>query len=199
MASVASIGANSGFILAGQRILRGVERFVDGGVGGIRVGSRAQAVQPVRLDAVRDRSATLFHADGFQGKTVLIVDPQRAQRDVAACLAGNRLQTRSVVDVAVAAEIVAGGAREIGLIVVDIDSCGGISKVIPELIAFRRMSPGTPVILISAESEADDFSTIRLALCDVTLRGPVSVARLDQALADAQINNLIWQERVSSN
>lgn len=195
MASAASVGYNSGFILAGQRILRGVERFVEGAAIGARVGG----TQPVRLDAVRDRSAVLFHADAFRGKTALVVDPLRSQTLVADCLAGNQIQTRTLVDLAVAERIVAAGAQEIGLVVVDIDSCGGISKVIRELIAFRRISPETPVILISAESETDDFSTIRLALCDVTLRGPVSVARLDQALADAQINNLIWQSRISSN
>ena len=41
----------------------------------------------------------------------------------------------------------------------------------------------------------DDFSTDRLALCDISLRAPFSFDALRFALREAVVNNAVWQKR----
>lgn len=142
-----------------------------------------------------DHASTLCYADTLYGDTILIVDPRGIQRDMPFWLANNCLKTRTLKTVSKAGQTVDSGEQQVGLVVVDLESCGGIASIVSDLMAFRQAYVDTPVILISADSEVDDFSTERLAIGDVTLRGPVSVSRLDLALAEAQINNQVWQAR----
>lgn len=137
----------------------------------------------------------MCYADTLYGDTILIVDPRGIQRDMPFLLANNCLKTRTLKTVSKAGQTVDSGEQQVGLVVVDLESCGGIASIVSDLMAFRQAYVDTPVILISADSEVDDFSTERLAIGDVTLRGPVSVSRLDLALAEAQINNQVWQAR----
>jgi hypothetical protein len=78
---------------------------------------------------------------------------------------------------------------------IDIDGFGGAQLVVARLMDLRRRVPSLPVIVISAEVQFHDFTTERLAVCDVTLRAPVTAAALDLALAEAAVNNLLWQAR----
>lgn len=82
-----------------------------------------------------------------------------------------------------------------GLLVVDIDGFGGPELVVARLMDLRRRAPSLPVIVISAEVQFHDFTAERLAVCDVTLRAPISAAALELALAEAAVNNLLWQAR----
>lgn len=148
-----------------------------------------------RLFDVYDHSSSLCYADSLYGNTVLVVDPRNRSLDVRHWLASNCLPTCSLGDLAQAGGVIESGIHQVGLVVVDVDSCGGIAKVIGELMAFRKKFVDIPLVLVSAESPADDFSTERLAIADVTLHVPVSVSRLDLALAEAQINNQAWQAR----
>lgn len=81
------------------------------------------------------------------------------------------------------------------MLVIDIDGFGGAQLVVERLMDLRRRAPSVPVIVISAEVQFHDFTTERLAICDVTLRAPVSAAALHLALAEAAVNNLLWQAR----
>lgn len=81
------------------------------------------------------------------------------------------------------------------MLVIDIDGFGGAQLVVARLMDLRRRVPSLPVIVISAEVQFHDFTTERLAICDVTLRAPVTAAALDLALAEAAVNNLLWQAR----
>jgi len=81
------------------------------------------------------------------------------------------------------------------MLVIDIDGFGGAQLVVARLMDLRRRVPSLPVIVISAEVQFHDFTTERLAVCDVTLRAPVTAAALDLALAEAAVNNLLWQAR----
>ena len=76
-----------------------------------------------------------------------------------------------------------------------IDGFGGPRLVADGLISLRRKLPRLPVILVSEEVAYHDFSPERLPLCDVTLRGPLSAPALELALAEAPVNNLVWQTR----
>lgn len=83
-------------------------------------------------------------------------------------------------------------APQISLLLIDIDSLGGIAATIDDVIRLRDAQPGIPLILLSAEIHGSDFSTERLRLCDVTLRAPVSHSALELAIVEAACNNLIW-------
>lgn len=86
-----------------------------------------------------------------------------------------------------------------GMLVVDIDGFGGPELVVERLMELRRRAPSLPVIVISTEVQFHDFTAERLAVCDITLRAPVSAAALDLALAEASVNNLLWQARQLRN
>ena len=81
------------------------------------------------------------------------------------------------------------------MLIVDIDGFGGPGLVADRLLDLRRKHPSLPVIVISGEVRFNDFTTERLTLCDVTLRAPVSAPALELALAEAAVNNLLWQAR----
>lgn len=81
------------------------------------------------------------------------------------------------------------------MLLVDLDDLGGIAAVVDDLVAIRAAVPDLPVLLFTQETEADDLSRLRLALCDATLKLPVSQTRLDLALCEAQQNNAAWQAR----
>ena len=82
-----------------------------------------------------------------------------------------------------------------GMLVIDIDGFGGPDLVVARLMDLRKRHPSLPVIVISSEVRFNDFTTERLAICDVTLRAPISSAALELALAEASVNNLLWQAR----
>ncbi len=138
---------------------------------------------------------TLSYADAFQGSDVLLIDPREQQIRLKHWLRENAVDLNSVESLRQANLKISTSNQPIGLVIVDLESCGGIASVASDLIAFRLRHQTTPVILISDESAVDDFSTERLAIADVTLRGPVSLSRLDLALAEAPINNQVWQDR----
>lgn len=148
-----------------------------------------------RLFDVYDHSSSLCYADSLYGNTVLVVDPRNLSLDVQRWLASNCLHTRSLANLAQAGGVIEAGIHQVGLVVVDLDSCGGIAEVVGSLMTFRDKFVDIPLVFMSSESLSDDFSTERLAIADVTLRVPVSVSRLDLALAEAQINNQVWQSR----
>lgn len=137
----------------------------------------------------------LTYSDALFGSAVLLIDPQERQVRLKHWLTENAVDLNSAGSLRQAKAKIAASNQPIGLVIVDLESCGGIASVASELLTFRLQHKTTPVILISDESAVDDFSTERLAITDVTLRGPVSLSRLDLALAEAQINNQVWQDR----
>lgn len=84
------------------------------------------------------------------------------------------------------------------VILIAIDDFGGITAVIEDLLRLRRALPGVPVILLSSEVHGDDFSSVRKHLCDVTLRLPLSLPRLNLGLCEAVVNNAEWVEHTNN-
>jgi hypothetical protein len=80
---------------------------------------------------------------------------------------------------------------------IDLEAVGGIEDAYDSLRALRNSHPEIPVILVSSGFLTNDFSTERLAVCDVSLRGPVTFAALEFAMAQAETNNVCWQDRLS--
>ncbi|WP_444429350.1 hypothetical protein ACTTAM_10945 [Rhodobacter capsulatus] len=82
------------------------------------------------------------------------------------------------------------------LLLVDLDTLGGISEMTEPLMRLRLGRPDISVVLLSEEVETHDFGTERLVLADITLRLPCAFASFEFALAEAPINNAAWQERL---
>lgn len=89
-------------------------------------------------------------------------------------------------------------APKVSLLLVDVDSLGGIADTIDDVIWLRDAFPAIPLILLSSRTANSDFSTERLRLCDVTLRAPVSHSSLELAIVEAACNNLAWCSRVEN-
>lgn len=83
------------------------------------------------------------------------------------------------------------------LLIVDLDTLGGVTAVAEGLMRLRQGRPDISIVLLSEEVAGHDFGLERLALADVTLRLPCAFASFEFALAEAPINNAIWQERVA--
>ncbi|TKD22644.1 hypothetical protein FBT96_05870 [Rhodobacter capsulatus] len=82
------------------------------------------------------------------------------------------------------------------LLLVDLDTLGGMSEMAEPLMRLRLGRPDIAVVLLSEEVETHDFGTERLVLADITLRLPCAFASFEFALAEAPINNAAWQERL---
>lgn len=83
-------------------------------------------------------------------------------------------------------------------LVVQADGFGDIEDLVDMLLAFRCAHPSVPVILISSTFGRDTLGTERLALCDVSLRHPVSLGRIGAVLDQAVVQNLAWQRRLKA-
>lgn len=89
------------------------------------------------------------------------------------------------------------GGKKISHLIVQIDYFGGIWEVFDELRRIRNTLSELPVILVSYDFAQDDFRCERLALCDASLRAPVSLASLEFGLTEAaNVNNPAWQARM---
>lgn len=79
-------------------------------------------------------------------------------------------------------------------VIVDLEENVDLDHLIDQLFVLREYAPETRVILVSANFKCDDFDLERLSICDVSLRWPVSLARLELGLVMACFNNNIWSE-----
>ncbi|MDO9640614.1 MAG: hypothetical protein Q7J44_18920 [Pseudotabrizicola sp.] len=125
----------------------------------------------------------------------MFVDPKNSQSEAREWISAASVQTMRLTDLPDASRVAA-NTQSVGLIIVDLDGCGGIAVAASDLITFRLEHHEIPLILISSESACDEFGSERLAIADVTLRFPLSISRFDLALAKVEMNNLEWQHRV---
>ncbi|TNE94678.1 MAG: response regulator [Rhodobacteraceae bacterium] len=86
-------------------------------------------------------------------------------------------------------------SEEIDVLMVDGDYLGEIEDTIDFCLRVRRASPALPVILVSSEMRADDFTCERMQACDVTLKSPISEVRLKNAIRAARQNNAFFLSR----
>lgn len=126
------------------------------------------------------------------GPAMLIAGNERNIGPCADWLAGAGIGARRCRSLGEAATAIGDTEARISLLVIDIDSLGGISAAIDGMLAIRNTHSAIPLILLSADIPASDHSTERLRLCDVTLRAPVSYAALEVAIVEAARNNLVW-------
>lgn len=77
---------------------------------------------------------------------------------------------------------------------VDADFLGDDGTMIDFGLRLRRFAPDLPIIMISSRVAESDFSTERKAICDVTLRAPLTAKSLIEALSIAKKNHDLWYE-----
>jgi DNA-binding response OmpR family regulator len=77
---------------------------------------------------------------------------------------------------------------------VDADFLGDEGSMIDFGMRLRRFAPDLPIIMVSSRVAQSDYSTERMAICDVTLRAPLAGQALLEALAVAITNHDRWHE-----
>ena len=78
------------------------------------------------------------------------------------------------------------------LAIVDCDHVGDYGDVIDMGRRLRRHAPGLPVIMVSSRVTSDDLTTERMAICDATLRKPLTRGGFLLALSAALENHAYW-------
>ena len=70
----------------------------------------------------------------------------------------------------------------ISMLVVNGDAFGDVSCAVDALKNLREIRPSMAVVLVSSKVSGDDLSADRKAICDATLRAPMTMARLSAAI-----------------
>jgi hypothetical protein len=81
------------------------------------------------------------------------------------------------------------GALRYDGIVVNLDRYTDLEMGVDRLLRFRRACPSCFVVMATADVASDDFGLHRRAICDSTLRLPLSASRLAEALEAAMVNH----------
>lgn len=82
-----------------------------------------------------------------------------------------------------------------GIFVVCLDCFDGLGQIYNSIRKLRDAKPSTPVVLLSSSMKYSDFSTERLAICDVSVKLPVNVNFLDEVYSFVGENNSTWIAR----
>jgi len=77
---------------------------------------------------------------------------------------------------------------EFDCLVINMDAFPSVDDGVDALMDFRVTRPQTAVVLVSHAVLADDLGAERRAICDVTLRAPVSADRLRTGILTARAN-----------
>lgn len=80
------------------------------------------------------------------------------------------------------------GALHYDGIVVNLDRFADVEMGVDRLMRFRRGCPSCFVVLATADVASDDFGDHRRAICDSTLKLPLTASRLAAALEAALLN-----------
>lgn len=75
-------------------------------------------------------------------------------------------------------------------LIVNLDAYDTMEDAVDALLAFRKRSPDSVVIAVSSQVAGDDLGQERSAICDATLRMPVTERRLRQGLTRGQANRV---------
>lgn len=165
---------------------------------GPRAASTARgSLAPFISEHRSQRFSDFCYIDHYSGDSIILIDPSSTLDDVSAWLGAACTSVKRISTLQSASSIILQTGK-VGLLVLDLEGCGGIAKIATTLLKFRKEYPEIPVIMIDNEGFGDDFSVERLALADVTLRTPISLPRLDLAMAESQVNNQVWQDRLRS-
>ena len=86
-----------------------------------------------------------------------------------------------------------GGDR--AMLVLGPELADNLAPLVERCLEFRARFPASPILLMLPDVANNDFSTTRAAICDVTLRTPVSQAAFEDAIVAAMENNRDYRAR----
>lgn len=75
------------------------------------------------------------------------------------------------------------------MILLEVTDDADINDVIDRCLELRAVSPASPIILLSREFGQDELSTLRLEICDASLRMPVLQSAFEDVVLHAIQNN----------
>lgn len=81
------------------------------------------------------------------------------------------------------------------LVILDLDSFGGILELSDDLMDFRVEAPEMPVLLLSSGFFQDDLTKERLPMCDASIRSPALSLSIFKGVKAAIENNKSWRYR----
>lgn len=153
------------------------------------------STQPVAVATPSTRHGTTF-PDLDDRYPVMVVSADRKEH--GSCrgwfeAAGHGVESYYRIEPAL--DMLVGYQSEYALLILDLDTLGGISRLFDSLRLIRECAPTVPVIILSEEFSSDDFSVSRLAVADVSLRKPLGLKRLEVGVTEAAVNNVTWQGR----
>lgn len=83
-------------------------------------------------------------------------------------------------------------AGDFDLALIDADHIGDPGDVVDLGLRLRRYAPGLPLVFVSSRVSQDDLGTDRAAICDATLRKPLTRRAFLRALPVALDNHARW-------
>lgn len=160
---------------------------------GVRTSMRRQAWLASAADATERLDATAAEklvADAFQNARVILFGfSGKHQREI-------RHMLRSIGCMAIATgsdlrqlQDVCAMGMGFTHVFVNIDAFEDVEDAVVALMAFRSNAPGMILVAFSESVSGDDFGTERRRICDVTLKLPVSAARLTNGMVTAFLNH----------
>ena len=78
--------------------------------------------------------------------------------------------------------------RRAGVLFVDADSVGDAGETVDLCLHLRARSPNTPLILISSDVRDHDLTAERAAICDATLKKPLTTSSIERGISAAHRN-----------
>lgn len=149
-----------------------------------------------QLRAVRDRSQGIAVSFDFvaphlvQDRRIYVVEGRsRPLFGLVTKIAAPALSIVSVGSFASAERAIEGLGFEKALLVVDIDTLGTTTQAVETLIAFRKRSPDTPVVIGSGSFARHDFSMARGVIADASVRLPCDCVSVALAIESAVGNS----------
>jgi len=156
----------------------------------------AKAHTPTPRAAVRDRSHGFAVSFDYvaphliEDRRIYVVEGKtRPLFSLVSKIAAPALSIVSVGDFASAERAISGFEYEKALLVLDIDTLGTTSDAVEALIAFRRRSPDTPVVIGSGSFARHDFSMARGVIADASVRLPCDCVSVALAIESAVGNS----------
>jgi two-component SAPR family response regulator len=78
----------------------------------------------------------------------------------------------------------------VSMLVVNGDAFGELPNTVDALRSVREIQPHMSIVLVSSKVANDDLSDERKAICDATLRAPITMARLDVTIRATLVDRI---------
>lgn len=146
------------------------------------------AFAPIKAlaDRLFERSLQDRHEDLFASARVLVLGfDARDLLSLNRCLQDLGVVTRDTTSDTSQLEHIVTIQSRYSVIVINAEAFDDLGSAIDTLLPFRRQTAGLGVVLISSRVLRDDFGPERRAICDATLRSPITAHRLRQGIEAA--------------